>query len=168
MRPSVVVHIRVGTEDVMAAIDIVKNSGMATAGMSLAMVIKLAFSAAMESLRAQGVVPQRDGWEYTDMVAPLLRDSMGRKVQVSQAFARADMNRAAMDMPVIRPTIQAATSRIDKPEVEFDAAMHLKARKLLRHKELSFQHKHERENMTSAEVQEFQQLCEELGLGELV
>lgn len=165
MRPTTVVHVRVSTEDIMSAIDVVRKGGMQTEGMSLALVVKLAFSGAMEALREQGVVPRREGWEYGEMIAPFVRNTMARKVAIGQAYAEADMQRASVDMPAVRPNVSAMRPRPssgadEAPELNMQS-VRKKAQAYLRHQELAFRLKNEPDNVTAEEHAELQTLEEE-------
>ena len=62
-------RIRVSPRDIMAAIDVCKNTKAFMPGMSLAQVISYAFRISMEALRLSRDVPTRDGFEYTDMLS---------------------------------------------------------------------------------------------------
>ena len=59
-----VVTIRVAPKDCMSIVDVVKASGIHTGGMSFSMLVSLALSSSMQTFRDQGIVPDREGWEY--------------------------------------------------------------------------------------------------------
>lgn len=94
-----VVHIRVNSEDIMTAIDIIDKAGIDTNGLSLAMVVKWAMSYAFEACRVSGSVPRRDGFEYNQMVGRFLRgrghEMASLKGKVSRNMILAEINGAA-------------------------------------------------------------------------
>lgn len=119
MKHGEVVHIRVNPEDVMAAIDIVKVSGVYVQGMSIAQVVRLAYSGLAEAARKHGVIPRRDGFEYEAMVKPFLNTGRNaKKLQISSAVESAEASRASFDKPATPVNVSLsrhATDASDKP-----------------------------------------------------
>ena len=82
-----VVTLRVNPKDCMSAVDLVRAAGIHTGGMSFSMLISLAFSSAMQTFRDQGIIPDREGWEYGELVAPFIRGEQQRKLVVAKTIA---------------------------------------------------------------------------------
>ena len=96
MNAGEVVHIRVSPQDVMTAIDIIDLSQLNTLGMSLASVVKWAMVFAFESLRRNGTVPERTGFEYEQMVRRFSA-SRASKAAVGQALSMMEAQLQASD-----------------------------------------------------------------------
>lgn len=79
MLPGEIARIRVNPRDCMGVVDVLKNTGMYTEGMSFSAGTSLVFSALLESARQAGLIPMRDGFEYTEMMQPFLDKSRGKK-----------------------------------------------------------------------------------------
>lgn len=107
MRAGDVVRIRVNTEDVMSCIDLVEQSGVQTAGMSLAMYVRLALSALLQAARQEGIVPSRTGFEYQEMKDRIGRVSLAAKVKFSEGIHQREMARVAVDAPACDVRINA-------------------------------------------------------------
>lgn len=86
MRAGQVVRIRVNPKDCMSAIDILAKAGVPTEGISFSAIVSLAFSAITEGLRKQGTIPDRDGFEYTQMMQPFLRGAQGSKLAIMDSI----------------------------------------------------------------------------------
>lgn len=102
-------NIRVNPEDEMACIDVCKISNVYIQGMSLAQVVRLALSGLLESARAAELIPRRDGFEYNDMVSPLINTGRnGKKLQISETIKLAEVSRTNNDLPssVVKIPIQ--------------------------------------------------------------
>ena len=162
------VHIRLSTEDIMGCIDVVEASNVQVPGMSLALVVRLALSGLLEAARVQGSIPKRDGFEYEEMISRY-GGSKAIKVKISNTMYAQNQQREAADIPPIRSTVVSRLSSETRSDDQaLDDELRLKGRKLLRHKELEFQWKHERDNMTTEEQQKYHTLCDSLHMVELV
>lgn len=84
MRAGSVVNIRVNPRDSMSVVDLVKQSGLAMEGMSFAQMVSLALSGCLEELRKRGVVPERSGFEYSEICRPYLQQRSGRKLAITE------------------------------------------------------------------------------------
>lgn len=107
MKYGEVVSVRLSPEDVMAAVDIVRNSPAYTPGMGLAQVVKWAMVYAFEALRQSGAVPRRDGFEYAEMVKPFKQDSKvsrQRRGAVGYGMQLVERQSHALDTPLKLPT----------------------------------------------------------------
>lgn len=85
----VVVRLRVAPPDVMSVIDIVDTLQLYYEGMSFSQVVSIALRGLLESARQQEVIPTRDGWEYSKMLArfPTEKESLDR-VRGKQLLAK--------------------------------------------------------------------------------
>lgn len=100
---SAVVHLRVDPIDVMACVDAARLAGMIVPGMSLASVIRAGVMAMAETLRGMRVLPEREGWEYNEMVTPYQRVAISVKAHTARAITGRDVERDVHDLP--RPAI---------------------------------------------------------------
>lgn len=89
-----VVRVRLAYYDVLAAIDIVDRLDLFVPGMSLSQCVSLAIKATFESCRHSGVVPVREGTEYTEMVSRFPRGfqesarAKGRQMDIAKSLER--------------------------------------------------------------------------------
>ena len=79
-----VVSIRLSPQDCMAVVDAAKKMGVRMQQVSFPQLVSLALSAALESFRQNGIIPERDGFEYSEMMAQF---PDGREIR--RGFARA-------------------------------------------------------------------------------
>jgi len=70
MKTGRVVYIRVNPKDCMSCVDVCQKVGLVTRGMSFAQLVSLALSSLLETVRKDGAIPTRDGYEYNEMMAP--------------------------------------------------------------------------------------------------
>jgi hypothetical protein len=131
MKSGEVVHIRVNPEDVMACIDICKKAQVYIVGMSLAQVVRVALSGLLESARSSGVIPRREGFEYAEMVQPILAVGRnGKKLSISSAIEIAEANRAAFDKPTALAKVEHSRHATGGSPQTITALDHKKARVL--------------------------------------
>jgi len=94
MKYGEVTRIRLSPENVMGCIDVCKTSGVYVEGMSLAQVVSLALAGLLDGHRAIGMIPTRDGFEYSEMVLPILAQGRtARKMQITATVERAALER---------------------------------------------------------------------------
>lgn len=89
LRPGNVVTIRINPTDCMSVVDVVKQAGVLTPGMSFASMVSLSLSSVMQTLRDQGIIPERDGFEYLEIVGPYISKQDARKIEISKTLASA-------------------------------------------------------------------------------
>ena len=77
MRAGRVCQIRVNPKDCMTIVDIVEDAHMLVQGMSFSRAVSIALSCALEVLRHNKLVPERDGFEYTKIMSPFPDDRKG-------------------------------------------------------------------------------------------
>lgn len=70
MKVGRVVYIRVNPKDCMSCIDVCQKVGTVTTGMSFAQLVSLALSSLLETVRRDGAIPTRGGFEYSQMLQP--------------------------------------------------------------------------------------------------
>lgn len=68
MRPSKTLSIRIRPSDFMAALDILEKCNVSYYNTSMAQVIHLAMGIAFNTMRQTGIIPERDGFEYNEML----------------------------------------------------------------------------------------------------
>ena len=86
MRAGQVVRIRVNPKDCMSALDVLGVAGVPAENMSFSSAVSLAFSSMLEGMRQQGVIPTRDGFEFSQMMQKYLRGPQGQKLAVADAI----------------------------------------------------------------------------------
>lgn len=126
----------------MSCVDVVAQVGYNPGPMSYAQVVSSALSVILESLRQSQIVPDRQGFEYADIMAPWKEDAMadrGRKLSITKSLQLGN-----------RPTL---------PSIALDPAV---ARKKLRFDELAFKANHDEQNMSAEEKAELAELVLEL------
>lgn len=69
MKAGKVISLRVNPKDCMSCIDVLEKAGIPSQNMSFARVVSLALASALETFRTQKIIPERDGFEYADMMA---------------------------------------------------------------------------------------------------
>jgi hypothetical protein len=105
-----VVRIRVNPKDTMSVIDLVKRSGLDITGMSFPTMVSLALSASMNTMRENGHLPTRDGFEYAEMTYGIL--GVGQK---SDARKRMINNTVQSAGPRFAVTVPMATKEQEAP-----------------------------------------------------
>jgi len=86
MKAGNVVSIRVNPTDCMAVVDVIKKTGVYTPGMSFAQMVSLALSGVLQTLRDTQLIPDREGWEYNELVGPYINKQNGRKLEVTKVI----------------------------------------------------------------------------------
>ncbi len=133
--PGRVVRIRVNPQDCMSVLDIMNLIGVHPKRVSFDQAVRMALSSLIESIKASGVIPTRDGFEYTDMMNEFRAEP--RNVKEVLQFSGAIMQ------PAARSIVQESPDRV---------------RHRNRLKELMFKHRHARESMDDADMAEYLEL----------
>ena len=83
LRGGWVVSLRVNPQDCMAVADVLTKMGISTVNLSFSQATKIVLASAFETLRGLGYIPTRDGFEFSEMMAPFERDRIRtRKMQL--------------------------------------------------------------------------------------
>lgn len=91
MRPGKVVTIRVSPKDCLAVLDIMKKVGIDVKGASFPALVSLALSSMIETMKKAQQIPERDGFEYLDMMGEFLTPQRtGRKLAITSAISATD------------------------------------------------------------------------------
>lgn len=88
MKAGKVVQIRLNPKDCMAVSDLLELAGVNTKGMSFSRAVALAFSGVCEGFREQGIIPERDGFEYSQMMRQWQGKSHKEKIRVTESVSR--------------------------------------------------------------------------------
>lgn len=99
LRYGEVVTARISPEDILSCLDVVEKLGIPTRGMSLSMAIKVALSAVMEGMRANGALPRHEGFDYENRVRPYLGQPRAIKAQYAHAMSKAQASRMVRELP---------------------------------------------------------------------
>lgn len=86
MRAGLVATVRINPKDCMSVIDVMKKAGVNTNGMSFPAMVSLALSATLNGLRIEGLIPDRDGFEYLDMMQPYMNGRNARKLEITKTI----------------------------------------------------------------------------------
>lgn len=79
------VKIRVNPRDCMGVVDVINNTGMVTVGMSFPMACSLVLSSLLESAREAKLIPERDGFEYLEVMQQFSdKDKRKKKLAITQ------------------------------------------------------------------------------------
>ena len=111
MNPATVVRIRILPADVMTGIDLCHAAGINTERMALASVMRLAFAVAMQAFRTQGVAPERDGFEYNEMVSRYKTENRSTKSATGRNLSITLKQNEAGDLKVPTPQNFTALDR---------------------------------------------------------
>ena len=110
-----VVQFRLNTEDVMGCIDVLNLSDINKDGMSMAMVCRLVLSSFLQGARDKGMIPKREGYEYTDMVAQFSKASHGKKIALTNNLFAVEAKNQMSDIPNQRINISQHTQQHINP-----------------------------------------------------
>lgn len=142
VRPGEVVRMRVNTLDCMAVVDVLNKLGLQYQGMSFSQACSTALSSLLETMRVKGVIPRRDGFEYSDMMAPYATKTRGkRKLDLAYMF---NQPTDSIQVPPL--------SVDDKPAQEMQGDLSPQERYQL------LNSRRKEGNLTAAEIQELVQL----------
>lgn len=121
-RPGAVVSIRVNPTDCMAIVDLLKQNDMIVKGQSFSSMVSLALSALLEGARVNGVVPERSGFEFNELVRPFLQEgNMKSKRKVTEFVASLGSEWqskpvAVFTRPLPEPVFQNGTALTERSE----------------------------------------------------
>lgn len=144
MRPGKIASVRVNPKDCMSIVDVLSKLGIATTNMSFSQATKIVLASALESFRQSKVIPDRDGFEYTEMMLPFAEDDLrtrGRKLQMAH-----DGSQPTFHAPPV------TTPQVDTPE---------RSQRKVRFDELMFRRTADPTNFTDADLVELAPLLEE-------
>ena len=183
MTPGERISMRVKPRELMASVDILKAVGVDIQGVSVSELVRLAFNVLVESAIKNKQIPERDGFEYTELLAPFKRANLRTKVAVGQTIALAELHRAAAGLPPAFGSLPQPTTVLTDGEIEASRARTramLKAdgksdaqiSKILPHKrvdprklrydELRFRSEQDAANMSQREIKELRKLERDL------
>ena len=113
MRAGRVVRIRVNPKDCMSCVDIAQKVGLVTTGMSFAQVVSMALAASMQTFRERGLVPQREGFEYAEMMRPFADQPSEDKGRTRKLQITETAHLAGSEFHV--PAVVAGKPTVDQP-----------------------------------------------------
>lgn len=90
MRPGKVVTIRLNPRDCMGVLDVIDKAGLSIEGASFPALVSLALGSLLQTVRDEGVIPDRAGFEYSEMMAPYHgQRSNRRKLEITDTIHKA-------------------------------------------------------------------------------
>ncbi len=134
-----VARIRVNPKDCMAVVDVLKKLDIVPRGMSFSQGVSVVLSSALESFRQSGLIPIRDGFEFSQLLEVFPPDrpaDRARKLEITEIMS-------AHKAPALIP---------ETPD---------RKRRRLRFEELKFKKEHDDLNWTEALQEEFRPLVDE-------
>ena len=154
-----ITRIRLSPRDVMSCIDAVNTVGVDMQGMSLSATVKRGISIALATLRAEKVLPERDGFEYSQMIAPYTNITKVEKIAVGHRLVMQEQREEAMDVPpaAIHSRTRPTTSRTELTKEEVEKATR-RRRLFPRLQELQFRAEHDKENFSKKDQVELKRL----------
>ena len=126
--------IRVNPRDVMSCIDCVNAVGLKMEGMSLSMTVSRGIAIALHTLRSNSVIPMRDGFEYSAMIAPYKSLRRVDKIAAGHSMVIQVQQDEVMDIP---PPALTPPKRYEPTPADI-AKGHARARILRRVQEMQF------------------------------
>lgn len=87
MKAGKVATIRLRPEDCMSVVDILDRAKVNTTGMTFAAAVATAVGIAMATLRDNGVLPTRQGFEYTELMDQFVERPKVRSIKLPQQFS---------------------------------------------------------------------------------
>lgn len=110
MRPGEVVQIRVNPTDCMAVVDLIDATGTYQAGMSFSSAVSAALASAFQTLRDGGLLPERAGFEYNEMMQKFPKMRNARKLAIANSLhSSSDIVRPALQLATVAPEPVEAT-----------------------------------------------------------
>lgn len=137
-----VARIRVNPQDAMGVADVLHALGVDDQRFSFDQAVRIALSSLLESARAHGAIPRRDGFEYSNLMARFIErvpDARKQKLQVTSLF------HGQGEHYQVKPLI-------DDPVVK---------KRRVQYEELLFKRKNNSENWTEADQAVFAPLYDE-------
>lgn len=86
LKAGLVISLRINPKDCMSVVDVLAKTGTVIPGMSFSAMTALALSSLLETMRQQGKIPTRDGFEFSEMMTPYLSGKHARKVATAKAL----------------------------------------------------------------------------------
>ena len=117
MKPGRVVSIRLNPRDCLAVIDVVEKLSLNIRGMSFSQAVSIALASAMESLRQAGAIPERDGFEFTEMMQrypAVTKGARGQALRITNAMRLAGPD---VQVPAAAPSREVTQARIRLDEL---------------------------------------------------
>ena len=159
MKNGEVVHIRVNAEDIMGCIDVLDKAKCIIPGMSIAQVVRLSLSGLLQSARDAHMIPERDGYEYGEMMSRFTPGRTGKKLSISSTIQLAEIRNMNEDKPstVVHIPPPATYDIVeDSPQVK-----RRKGQLLTEIMELNTKFEHNVENFTKTDATRLTQLNDE-------
>lgn len=88
MRAGKVVQIRLNPKDCMSVVDVLDVAGINIKDLSYAQAVSLAMGSILAGLREAGTIPDRDGFEYSEVMAPWDSGRSKRKLDVTRFISQ--------------------------------------------------------------------------------
>lgn len=152
MRPGEVVTVRINPTDCMGIADMLVIGDVNTEGMTFSQATATVIQSMLESARMQGIIPTRDGFEFSKVMQPFARKRKGPP----KGGLIAAMHNMKMSVSRARDIVEIITP---VEEVAAIASMTAEQRQAgLRLKELLIKQEHASDSWSAADQAEFDQL----------
>lgn len=133
--PGAIIQLRVSPADCMSIVDMLKHMNIPTDNLSFASATKLVLGSALEAFRQQGIIPRREGFEFSILMEP---------------FKGRNYNSRAAKLKI--------TSQIVKNEIKPTVPEPLQLGTNARLNELTIKAEHAKDSMTDEDWQELANL----------
>lgn len=107
MRPGKVVTIRINPKDCMGILDVLELSNQRIPGASFPVMASLTLSSLLETMRQNGIIPTRDGFEFDGMMREFIEPKRTKtKLEIADAIhsAGSDMRIRPVHMEIAKVT----------------------------------------------------------------
>lgn len=124
MKAGRVIYVRVNPKDCMSCIDVCHKVITITRGMSFAQLVSVALSTMLETMRHEGIIPIREGFEYSQMMAPWDADRKMTKTKfkLNKEIELQGSEFIAPALPIDKGEMSSpATRRLEKQIAELSA-----------------------------------------------
>lgn len=99
LKAGVVISQRINPTDCMSVVDVLGKTGILMEGMSFSAMCSLALSSLLETMRQQGHIPRRTGFEFTDLVGPYLSGKNAKRIHTAKAIEAIGSDFSAPALP---------------------------------------------------------------------
>lgn len=113
LKAGVVVSIRVNPKDCMSIVDVMGKTGLISPGMSFSAMCSLTLSSLLETMRQQGHIPTRSGFEFTELVGPYMTGKNTKRIAAAKAIEQVGSDFSAPTLPTQEAARNSRTSEQD-------------------------------------------------------
>lgn len=113
LKAGVVVSLRVNPKDCMSVVDVMGRTGLISPGMSFSAMCSLTLSSLLETMRQQGHLPDRSGFEFSELVGPYMTGKNTKRIAAAKAIEQVGSDFSAPTLPTQKAARNNHTSEQD-------------------------------------------------------